>query len=993
MSISDYLRKKEYIVSVNDFQYLGSIYDDLETQGKTPPNVELTRSVDCLHRRSTSRNTHYLLADWEAGALRNDSRIKSVTLAPRYLGIKSGTTNTVQTSTGWDKSSTTSNTMKNWGLLRCVEGTQRVGWGGTGYSGGGVGTPAQTGTVNLTQTGRNVDVVICDENGLVWNHPEYAVNADGTGGSRAVQYNWFQHNAEIGNGANGTYTYGTGSHSTHVAGTVAGNTQGWACSANIYNLYYDTGTPVNEFSLVFDYVRAFHRNKSINNTTSRKNPTIVNNSWGMSIFPSEWSFSDITAVTYRGTRYTPNVGSPTFNGFSGVCTANERLAVLAGFENHGNRITTVGPYTAPGGSISTKPATWTQEGQQAYFINFLQPDNTYQLTVQGPADLNLIHNVAIDALSGTMSLAGEIVITNSSAVEVYRFTAVEQSTNNGGTIEIIIDETLVNLPAAEIYTITFLSVLDIAEVSNPSFATAMSLTVVTDSHTATAAVTTITNTLLGAGNLTSSTTPTVGHNDDGYWTLALPFSIEYLGTTYSTIYVGTNHYVTFGSGSVVYIGLNATTPNLPKIMWSCADNSVQRIYYGVEGADAGTYTVTNSGVSAYTINSSSNPTLTLQRGGTYTFNVSATGHPFWIKTAQTTGTTDTYSTGVTNNGTASGTITFTVPNDAPSTLYYICENHAPMTGVINIVAGTRTYRVRVEGAAATYGVLGSPTMVNEYVFYEATPAQIDLQLGANGRKTVGTGFTTEQINSWGFVAGQRIPARVPACDVDLEDLYSEGIVMVGAAGNGRWKHDVPGGDDWYNTFEMASRYPDSVAQPYFYMRGTSPTANDNATVFGGEYNLPAICVGSVDTISTDQKVAYSDCGPGVDIWAPGTYIISSLPSGVNDPRNGSYFLGKYSGTSMASPQVCGVLACALEIYPTMDQSQAKSYILAYAKSNQLTATSGGTLDGQDLQGAANLFLYYYKERAINGNTFPKINYKPRPSTGAVFPRPRIRRTP
>ena len=77
----------------------------------------------------------------------------------------------------------------------------------------------------------------------------------------------------------------------------------------------------------------------------------------------------------------------------------------------------------------------------------------------------------------------------------------------------------------------------------------------------------------------------------------------------------------------------------------------------------------------------------------------------------------------------------------------------------------------------------------------------------------------------------------------------------------------------------------------------------------------------------------------------------------------------------------------------MDQSQAKSYILAYAKSNQLTATSGGTLDGQDLQGAANLFLYYYKERAINGNTFPKINYKPRPSTGAVFPRPRIRRTP
>jgi hypothetical protein len=893
MSISEYLRKKEYIVSVNDFQDLESIYDDLETQGKTPPTVDLTRSVDCLHRRATSRNTHYLLADWEADALRNDSRIKSVTLAPHYLGIKAGTTATVQSSSNWDKSSSTSSAMKNWGLLRCIEGTQRSGWGGTGYNGNGTGTPAAVGVIGLTQTGRNVDVVVCDSNGIVWNHPEYAVNADGTGGTRAIQYNWFQHNAEIGNGANGTYSYGTGDHSTHVAGTVAGNTQGWARSANIYNLYYDTGTPVSEFSLVFDYVRAFHRNKAVNNTTGRKNPTIVNNSWGMSIFPSEWSFNDITAVTYRGTRYTPNVGSPTFTGYSGVCTANERLAVLAGFENHGNRITTVGPYTAPGGSILTKPGTWTQEGQQAYFIDFSQPDSSYQLTVQGPADLDLIHNVAIDAISGTMSIAGEIVITNSSAVEIHRFTAIEQSTTNGGTIEININETLVNLPASDTYTVTFLSVINVSGVSSPSFATAMSLTVVTDSHAASASVTTITNTLIGAAALTASTTPTSGGlnpNDDGYWALTLPFDIEYLGTSYDTIYVGTNHYVTFGAGSSVYFGLNATTPNLPKIMWSCADNSVQRIYYGVEGS---------------------------------------------------------------------------APN--------------------------RTYRVRVEGAASTGGVVGSPSMVNEYVFYEATPAQIDLQLGVNGRKTVGTGFTTEQLNNWGFIAGQRIPARVPACDVDLEDVYAEGIVMVGAAGNGRWKHDVPGGVDWDNTFEMASRYPGSVTQPYYYMRGTSPTANDNVAD-GGEYDLPAICVGSIDSIQIDQKVQYSDCGPGVDIWAPGTSIISALPSGTSDPRNASFYLGKYNGTSMASPQVCGVLACALEIYPNMNQSQAKAYILAYAKADQLTATSGGAVDGQDLQGAANLVLYYYKERAVNGNTFPKINYKPRPATGAVYPRPRIRRT-
>jgi len=887
MSIADYIARKEYIVSVINFDDLNSIYDEIETTGKTPPTVDLTRSVDCVQRRLTSRNTHYMLTDWEAAELAKDSRIKSVTLAPYYLGIKAGTTAVSQTSTAWDKSGSTSNSMKNWGLLRCVEGAQRSGWGGTGYQGNGIGTPAATGTIELTQTGRNVDVVICDLNGIVWNHPEYAVNADGTGGSRAVQYNWYQHNAEIGNGSNGTYSYGTGDHSTHVAGTVAGNTQGWARSANIYNLYYDTGNPGN-FSYVFDYVRAFHRNKSVNTAIGRKNPTIVNNSWGQSIFPSEWAFSDITAVTYRGTRYTPNVGSPTFNGFSGVCTANERLAVLAGFENHGNRITTAGPYTPPGGSILTKPSAWTQEGQQAFLTILTAPDASYTLTVQGPADVDLIVNVAADAISGSMSLFNEITITKD-GLPVDSYYEGPYTTTNGGTLETNITQRI-NLLENAIYTFNFNTELDISGAGSPLVATAMSLTVVTESHAATAGVTTITNTLLGAGSLASSTTPTVGNNDDGYWTLALPFSIEYLGTSYSTIYVSTNHYVTFGSGSTVYVGLNATTPNLPKIMWSCADNSVQRIYYGVEG---------------------------------------------------------------------------TAPN--------------------------RTYRVRVEGAASTSGVLGSPSMVNEYVFYEDAPDQIDLQLGANGRKTIGTGFTTEQLNSWGFVAGQRIPARVPACDVDLEDLYSEGIIMVGAAGNGRWKHDVPGGTDWNNSFEMASRYPGSVAQPYFYMRGTSPTANDNVAG-GGAYDLPAICVGSVDTIQLDQKVLYSDCGPGVDLWAPGTYIISSLPSGINDPRSGSYFLGKFSGTSMASPQVCGVLACALEVYPNMNQAQAKAYILAYAKSLQLVDSHGGATDGQDLQDAPNLFLYYYKERAVTGNTFPKINYKPRPSTGSVYPRPRIRRT-
>ena len=38
-----------------------------------------------------------------------------------------------------------------------------------------------------------------------------------------------------------------------------------------------------------------------------------------------------------------------------------------------------------------------------------------------------------------------------------------------------------------------------------------------------------------------------------------------------------------------------------------------------------------------------------------------------------------------NNGASNGILTFTVPSDAPSKLYYICQIHNGMTGVINIV--------------------------------------------------------------------------------------------------------------------------------------------------------------------------------------------------------------------------------------------------------------------------------------------------------------------
>ena len=95
-----------------------------------------------------------------------------------------------------------------------------------------------------------------------------------------------------------------------------------------------------------------------------------------------------------------------------------------------------------------------------------------------------------------------------------------------------------------------------------------------------------------------------------------------------------------------------------------------------------TIDVTNSGANAYrfsTRGNTNNPTLTLYRGNTYKFVIDAAGHPFYLMTepfktgVDVDGSTSViYSTGVTNNGTDSGTVTFVVPQGAPNILYYQC---------------------------------------------------------------------------------------------------------------------------------------------------------------------------------------------------------------------------------------------------------------------------------------------------------------------------------
>ena len=122
-----------------------------------------------------------------------------------------------------------------------------------------------------------------------------------------------------------------------------------------------------------------------------------------------------------------------------------------------------------------------------------------------------------------------------------------------------------------------------------------------------------------------------------------------------------------------------------------------------EGSSAGTtVVVTNSGSGNYVVGGASNATIAVVRGATYTIQVSAVGHPFWIQTSSGAyNAANVVTSGITNNGTELGYITFQVPSDAPNTLYYACQYHSSMAGSIT-VTGTASNSGKVLKVNALY---------------------------------------------------------------------------------------------------------------------------------------------------------------------------------------------------------------------------------------------------------------------------------------------------
>ncbi|NDG32822.1 hypothetical protein EB118_22475, partial [bacterium] len=160
---------------------------------------------------------------------------------------------------------------------------------------------------------------------------------------------------------------------------------------------------------------------------------------------------------------------------------------------------------------------------------------------------------------------------------------------------------------------------------------------------------------------------------------------------------------------------------------------------GLQGTTAGpTYQITvDPDGRQYLIQGFPNASLYLLKGFTYYFNVDAPGYPVFIKTNPTSGLDNIYANGVVNNGTDFGIIEFTIPLNAPDTLYYVNIIDPNMSGLLTLsetglqglpgesvqgIQGT-TGPAGVDGISFVYMGAFDPDAVyslNQVVFYEGS---------------------------------------------------------------------------------------------------------------------------------------------------------------------------------------------------------------------------------------------------------------------------------
>jgi subtilisin family serine protease len=155
-----------------------------------------------------------------------------------------------------------------------------------------------------------------------------------------------------------------------------------------------------------------------------------------------------------------------------------------------------------------------------------------------------------------------------------------------------------------------------------------------------------------------------------------------------------------------------------------------------------------------------------------------------------------------------------------------------------------------------------------------------------------------------------------------------------------------GGPDQSQILENALTYARDRGVLVVAAAGNSTSNNDLLPSYPASSTLENI-VAVAATDSSDQLSWFSNYGAtSVDVAAPGSSILSTIPG------NG---YAKYSGTSMAAPQVAGLAALLLSLDPTATAADLKAMILGSAtkiKSLEGKVLSGGRINAFAALGGA-----------------------------------------